>query len=73
MKGRRIESTHNAELGSNCSTSQLRTLILSYNRREIRLVSFRPFRANRVFLVFPGLNPGLSPVAPSGQALRAAG
>jgi hypothetical protein len=66
LKGRQIESTCNAEVGSKCGTWQLRTLILRNDGREIHLVSSRPFRANHSFWVFPGLKPWAESFSPFG-------
>jgi hypothetical protein len=68
LKGRQIESIYDAEVGgSDCRTPQLCTLFLGNVGCEIHLVSGGPFRVNHHFWAFPGLNPWLSPLAPSGQ------
>jgi len=64
--GRQIESTYTAELRSNCSTWQLRTLILRNNGCENHLVSCRPFRANHLFWRYPGLKPWAKSCCPFG-------
>jgi hypothetical protein len=66
LKGRQIESTCSEEVGSNCETWQLRTLILRNDRREIHRVSSHPFRANHSFWAFPGLKPWAESFSPFG-------
>jgi hypothetical protein len=68
LKGRQVESSYNAEVRSNYSTSQLTTLILRNDGCEIHLVSCRPFRAKRLFWGFPGLKPWAKSCCPFGAS-----
>jgi hypothetical protein len=69
LKGRQIEFTYDAEVRSNWSTLQSRTLILCNDGYETHLVSCRPFRAKQFFLRFPGLKPWAKSCCPFGAGL----
>src|ERR1700683_744533 len=69
LKGRQIESTYNAEVGSNCSPSQLPFTFCATDGGDIHPVSFRPFRASHLFLGSPGLKPWAESCSPFGAMI----